>query len=55
LTALLVRADLPTIHHYSSGHPDIDDLARLVDVFSTARAIPICSEAAHVEHEWWDV
>lgn len=67
MTDLLVEAAVPLIHHHTSGHAHVDDLARLVDAFSTARVVPIHSEAtdrfadhfprveAHADHEWWDV
>ena len=67
LTALLAEADVPMINHHTSGHAHVDDLARLVDAFDTARVVPIHSEATdrfadhfprvepHADHEWWEV
>ena len=67
MTELLAEADVPLVHHHTSGHAHVDDLARLVNAFSTARVVPIHSEAtdrfadyfqrieAHADHEWWDV
>lgn len=67
LTALLSEADVPLIHHHTSGHAHVEDLARLVDAFSPARVVPIHSEATdrfadhfprvepHADHEWWEV
>lgn len=67
LTALLADADIPLIHHHTSGHAHIDDLGRLVNAFSEARVVPIHSEATdqfaehfprvemHADHEWWEV
>jgi ribonuclease J len=67
MTDLLAEANVPLIHHHTSGHAHVDDLARLVDAFSTARVVPIHSEAtdrfaehfprieAHRDHEWWDI
>lgn len=67
LTALLAEADVPLIHHHTSGHAHVDDLARLVDAFGAARVVPIHSEATdrfadhfprvemHADHQWWEV
>lgn len=67
LTALLAEAGVPLIHHHTSGHAYVEDLARLVDAFDTARVVPIHSEATdrfadhfprveeHADHEWWEV
>lgn len=67
LLTLLAEADVPLIHHHTSGHAHIDDLARLVQAFRTARVVPIHSEATdrfvdhfprvelHADHEWWEV
>lgn len=67
LTALLAEADVPLLHHHTSGHAHLDDLARLVEAFSPARVVPIHSEATdrfadhfsrvelHADHEWWEV
>lgn len=67
LAALLAEANVPLVHHHTSGHAYIEDLARLVDAFEPARVVPIHSEAAnrfadhfprveeHADHEWWEV
>jgi ribonuclease J len=67
LTTLLAEAGVPLIHHHTSGHAYLEDLARLVDAFDPARVVPIHSEAtdrfadhfprieAHADHEWWEV
>lgn len=67
LTDLLVEVDVPLIHYHTSRHSHIDDRARLVDAFRTARVVRIHSEAtyrfadcfprveAHADHEWWQV
>jgi len=67
LTALLAEGGVPLIHHHTSGHAYVEDLARLVDAFSDARVVPIHSEATdrfadhfprveeHADHEWWEV
>jgi ribonuclease J len=67
LRELLANADVPLLHHHTSGHADIEDLVRLVDAFAPARVVPIHSEATHrfAEHfprverhadgEWWEV
>lgn len=67
LQALLAEAEIPLIHHHTSGHAHIDDLVRLVDAFETARVVPIHSEATdrfadhfprierHADGEWWEV
>ncbi len=67
LTELLQKADVPLVHHHTSGHAHIEDLKRLVDAFSPARVVPIHSEATerfsdhfprverHDDLEWWEV
>lgn len=67
LVALLDEADVPLVHHHTSGHAHLDDLTRLVHAFGDARVVPIHSEATdrfadhfprveeHADHEWWEV
>jgi ribonuclease J len=67
LTELLQEADVPLVHHHTSGHAHIEDLERLVEAFSPARVVPIHSEATerfsdhfprverHDDLEWWEV
>lgn len=67
LRELLAEAEVPLIHHHTSGHAHLDDLARLVDAFASARVVPIHSEATdrfadhfprierHADGEWWEV
>jgi len=67
LTALLAQVGVPLIHHHTSGHAYVEDLARLVEAFEWARVVPIHSEATncfadhfprveeHADHEWWEV
>ena len=67
LTELLLAANVPLVHHHTSGHAHIDDLDRLVNAFETARVVPIHSAATerfadhfprvelHADLEWWEV
>lgn len=67
LRALLAEAEVPLLHHHTSGHADVEDLLRLADAFAPARIVPIHSEAAdqftehfprvelHADGEWWRV
>lgn len=67
LRDLLAEAEVPLLHHHTSGHAHVDDLARLVAAFPSARVVPIHSEATdrfadhfprierHADGEWWDV
>ena len=67
LTGVLSEVGVPLVHHHTSGHAYVEDLARLVDAFGNARVVPIHSEATdqfadhfprvelHADHEWWDV
>jgi len=67
LRDLLAEAEVPLLHHHTSGHAHVDDLARLVAAFPSARVVPIHSEAAdrfadhfprierHADGEWSDV
>ena len=67
LTELLQEADVPLVHHHTSGHAHVEDLERLVAAFDPARVVPIHSEATerfsdhfprverHDDLEWWEV
>ena len=67
LATLLAAADVLLIHHHTSGLAHVDDLARLVDAFRTARIVPIHSKASdrfadhfprvemHADQRWWEV
>jgi ribonuclease J len=67
LQALLAEAEVPLLHHHSSGHAYVGDLARLVEAFAPARVVPIHSEAGdrfgehfprverHADGERWTV
>lgn len=67
LRDLLAKAEVPLLHHHTSGHAHVEDLARLVDAFAPARIVSIHSEAAdqfteyfprvesHADGEWWGV
>jgi ribonuclease J len=64
---LLSEAEIPLLHHHTSGHAFVEDLQRLVAAFHPARVVPIHSEATdhfadhfpRVDQQpdgtWWEV
>jgi len=67
LRMLLAEADVPLVHHHTTGHAHMEDLARLVSAFASARVVPIHSAHGdlfgdhfprverHHDGEWWEV
>jgi ribonuclease J len=67
LRDVLAEAEVPLVHHHTSGHAFVEDLQRLVAAFDPARVVPIHSEATdrfadhfarvepHPDGTWWDV
>ncbi|MCZ3387308.1 MAG: MBL fold metallo-hydrolase [Actinomycetia bacterium] len=68
LTKMLAEANVPLVHHHTSGHASLADMRHLVEALNPDRLVPIHTEAPeqfatafqhpvelHADGEWWDV